>query len=111
MRDRDDGKARAIADAASYRTGHIESTAISLTHRQECLCHQPQPLAAADESDDLDFVTLLNGRVGMLSAGDQHAVALDGHELGFQSQRLDEVGDRHRPLDLARLAVEANVHG
>ena len=62
--------------------------------------------AAADEMHDLDAVALGEGDVAIARAGHDLQIALQGHLADVEAKRLQELGNRQRRSEFARLAVD-----
>jgi len=74
--------------------------------RTRCLA-----LAAAGQRDDLQPVAVLQSRFGVLPAGDQFLVELDGDGFPLEPELLEELPDGQAVWVLLRLVIYDNMHG
>ena len=65
-------------------------------------------LASAHEIDDLDLVAVLEHGLIEEAALEHHEVVLDGYSAGVDSQLNQQGADRHRTIQIERIAVETN---
>ena len=66
--------------------------------------------STADEGDDLDAIALGKQGASVFGAGDELTVALHGQVAGIKLQLSHECGDGCPVGNLARLAVEFDLH-
>lgn len=68
-------------------------------------------LASSDEGHDFDFIAGLEQAGSVARARNQFEISLDGQKPGLHGENIEQPGDGGAGLDLARLAIDANLHG
>ena len=67
--------------------------------------------AAARQRDDLQSVAVVQGGVGLLPAGYQFLIELDGDGFAREPQLLEELRDGQAVRVLLRFVIYDNMHG
>ena len=68
---------------------------------------------SADEVDDLESVSVVDGRFGPFAAGSDRAVVFNGYPVALEFQGGDQIGDRcwrRKRGEFAVLAVYDEMH-
>ncbi len=84
--------------------------AVFRLHSAFCLPPSAIPLPAAHERDDFQPIAVGQPMFGMAGARHEFKIHFDRHMPRFHFQLAEKFGHRNTIRDLARLAVDENLH-